>query len=131
MTEPLNRLPSNPALPSDQDRINTDNTSTSNIPISDFRRNEARPVLLDDGTVFCRKNFDFIFTLLDRHKSIYHQTSLATYDASEKRKKRHHRSRAPGEAGDTTSKPMTNDSCEIGKHAFASLSIENNCIGIV
>lgn len=32
-----------------QDLSNFDNTSTSSIPISDFRRNEARPILTDDG----------------------------------------------------------------------------------
>jgi hypothetical protein len=41
--DPLNELSS------DQDHSNIDNTSTSNIPISDFRRNEARPILPDDG----------------------------------------------------------------------------------
>jgi hypothetical protein len=43
MTDPLN------GLTSEQDHTNIDATSTSNIPISDFRRNEARPILPDDG----------------------------------------------------------------------------------
>lgn len=46
MTDPLNELSS------EQDHSNIDNTSTSNIPISDFRRNDARPILTDDGNLF-------------------------------------------------------------------------------
>jgi hypothetical protein len=52
MTDPLEGLPPYPSLSSNQDHSNTDNTSTSNIPISDFRRNEARPILTDDGNCF-------------------------------------------------------------------------------
>jgi hypothetical protein len=46
MTDPFDGLSSN------QEHSNIDNTSTSNIPISDFRRNEARPILADDGNCF-------------------------------------------------------------------------------
>lgn len=46
MTDPLRELTS------DQDNINIDNSSTSNIPVSDFRRNEARPILTEDGNKY-------------------------------------------------------------------------------
>jgi len=46
MSDPVDRLP---PLPTDQARITPDTSSTSNIPISDFRRNEARPIITDDG----------------------------------------------------------------------------------
>ncbi len=56
MTEPSNDLPTYSLLSSDQDRSNNDNTSSSNIPISDFRRNEMRPIISDDGICFYNKN---------------------------------------------------------------------------
>ncbi len=51
-------------LSSNQEHSNIDNTSTSNIPISDFRRNEARPILTDDGNcfmffIYCKKKSGF------------------------------------------------------------------------
>jgi hypothetical protein len=49
MSDPVDRPPPYPPLPTDQARITTDTSSTSNIPISDFRRNEARPIITDDG----------------------------------------------------------------------------------
>ncbi len=49
-------------LPSNQEDSNIDSTSTSNIPISDFRRNEARPILADDGKLL----FFFLFPLFVR-----------------------------------------------------------------
>jgi hypothetical protein len=55
MSDPLSGLPSYTPSPTHRDHINSDTSSTSNIPISDFRRNEARPIINDDG-----KGFDFI-----------------------------------------------------------------------
>ncbi len=52
MSDSLNRLPSYTPIPSDREHINSDTSSTSNIPISDFRRNEARPIITDDGNSF-------------------------------------------------------------------------------
>jgi hypothetical protein len=53
MSDPLVRLPSSPSpLPADREHINSDTSSTSNIPVSDFRRNEARPIITDDGNSF-------------------------------------------------------------------------------
>jgi hypothetical protein len=48
MSDPLNALPSYSPSP-DREPVNSDVSSTSNIPISDFRRNEARPIIADDG----------------------------------------------------------------------------------
>lgn len=45
MADPLEKFP---PLPTNPEPIDTA-TTTSNIPISDFRRNEARPILTDDG----------------------------------------------------------------------------------
>ncbi|CAF2401099.1 unnamed protein product [Rotaria sp. Silwood2] len=101
MTDPFDGLPTYSSLSSDQDHSNIDNTSTSYIPISDFRRNEARPILTDN----------------DRHKSIYHQPSLTKYNPAERRRKRHRRSQQSGESTNATSRPApsneNNDSCEI------------------
>jgi len=47
MTDPLENLPRFSPIASDQS--NVDSSSTSNIPICDFRRNEARPILAEDG----------------------------------------------------------------------------------
>ncbi|UJR16088.1 hypothetical protein I4U23_003000 [Adineta vaga] len=95
MTDPVDGLQSGQMFSTD------DTTAASNIPISDFRRNEIRPILSDD----------------DRHKSIYHQPSLTKYNSTERRKKRHHRSHLSGESFDATSKSVTsietNESCEI------------------
>ncbi len=52
MTDPLDELPPYSSLTSDEKHPNIDPTSPSNIPISDFRRNEARPILPDDGNCF-------------------------------------------------------------------------------
>jgi hypothetical protein len=95
MTDPLN------GLTSEQDHTNIDATSTSNIPISDFRRNEARPILPDD----------------DRHKSIYHQPSLTKYNPTERHRKHRRRSQLSGEPTDVGSKSFASheaqDSFEI------------------
>jgi hypothetical protein len=48
-------------LPSNQEDSNIDSTSTSNIPISDFRRNEARPILADDGKLLSFFYFHCLF----------------------------------------------------------------------
>ncbi len=52
MSDPFSGLPNYAPLPTHRDHINSDTSSTSNIPISDFRRNEARPIITDDGKVF-------------------------------------------------------------------------------
>lgn len=49
MTDPIDKFP---PLPSNSDPSNIDSATASNIPISDFRRNEARPILTDDGRIF-------------------------------------------------------------------------------
>ncbi|CAF3368958.1 unnamed protein product [Rotaria sp. Silwood1] len=101
MTEPFDGLPTYSSLSSDRDQPNIDNTSTSYIPISDFRRNEARPILPDD----------------DRHKSIYHQPGLIKYNSTERRRRRHRRSQPSGESANATSRSAPsnepNDSSEI------------------
>ncbi|CAF0790608.1 unnamed protein product [Adineta steineri] len=101
MHDPDDGLPSYLSLASNPVDSNNDNTSASNIPISDFRRNEVRPILNDD----------------DRHKSIYHQPSLTKYNPGERRKKHHRRSRLSGESFDVTSKSIasieTTESYEI------------------
>ncbi|CAF0758464.1 unnamed protein product [Rotaria sordida] len=88
MKDPFDGLPTYSSLSPDENQSNIDNTSTSYIPISDFRRNEARPVLPDN----------------DRHKSIYHQPSLTTYNPVERHRKRHRRSQQLGEPSNVTSK---------------------------
>jgi len=60
MSDPLDGLSS---YPIDQVYPNSDNTSTSNIPISDFRRNEVRPILSDDGNCFFKLKFIKLFFL--------------------------------------------------------------------
>ena len=49
MSDPVDGLPSYTSILPDQIYSNSDNTTASNIPISDFRRNEVRPILNDDG----------------------------------------------------------------------------------
>ena len=49
MADPLRGRPPYSSMPTGSDQITSDPTSTSNIPISDFRRNEARPIIADDG----------------------------------------------------------------------------------
>jgi hypothetical protein len=62
MSDPFGRLPSYPSpLTSDREHRNSDTSSTSNIPVSDFRRNEARPIITDDGKSFFRSlTFDIV-----------------------------------------------------------------------
>lgn len=48
MSDPLEKFPPLPTHP-EPTNIDSTATTTSNIPISDFRRNEARPILTDDG----------------------------------------------------------------------------------
>ncbi len=131
MSDPLSRLPSYPPLLNDREPINSDTSSTSNIPISDFRRNEARPIITDDdgNSILSFFNFSYIYKhviyiyfpifILDRHKSVYHQPSLSTYNPSEKRKKRHRRSRPSIEPTDMSFKSIPSseatDSTHIGK----------------
>ncbi|CAF0834824.1 unnamed protein product [Adineta ricciae] len=79
MSDPLGGLPPYSPLPINPDQITSDPASTSNIPISDFRRNEARPIITDD----------------DRHKSVYHQPNLASYNPSEQRRRKRHRRLRP------------------------------------
>ena len=62
MTDPFDGLPSN------QEHSNIDSTSTSNIPISDFRRNEARPILPDDG------NYVLILFIENKNKNFIRST---------------------------------------------------------
>jgi len=116
MADPLNELSSG------QDHSNIDSTSISNIPISDFRRNEVRPILTDDGNLFFYGKLIFLLFQLDRHKSIYHQPSLTKYNPTERRRKHRRRSHAAGDVVDTTFKSLTssetNDSYEIGKSLF-------------
>jgi hypothetical protein len=57
MTESLDGLPPYSALPPDQDNPNIESATTSNIPISDFRRNEARPVSPENGNYIFNKIF--------------------------------------------------------------------------
>ena len=52
MSDPFSGLPNDAPLPTHRDHINSDTSSTSNIPISDFRRNDVRPIINDDGKVF-------------------------------------------------------------------------------
>jgi hypothetical protein len=128
MSDPLSRLPSYPPLPTDRENINSDPSATSNIPISDFRRNEARPIINDDGNSFVLSlliHINMLFTFefrLDRHKSVYHQPSLSTYNPSEKRKKRHRRSRPSVEPSEMSFRSIpsseTNDTSHIGKENF-------------
>jgi hypothetical protein len=49
MADPIDGLPPYSSLSSDQEHSNNDTTSTSNIPISDFRRNEARPAVTSES----------------------------------------------------------------------------------
>jgi hypothetical protein len=51
-------------LSSDQYLNNIDNTTASNIPISDFRRNEIRPILPDDGNLFFLLKIHLCFILI-------------------------------------------------------------------
>ena len=53
MADPLEKFP---PLPTHPELTNIDSTTTSNIPISDFRRNEARPILTDDGELILRED---------------------------------------------------------------------------
>jgi len=55
MVDPFNNLSS------DQYLDNIDNTTASNIPISDFRRNEIRPILADDGNWVLYGKFIFLY----------------------------------------------------------------------
>lgn len=64
MTDQYNRFSSYPPLPNDQAHIDADPSSTLNSPISDFRRNEARPIITDDGK--------FLFVLLHVEFSYFH-----------------------------------------------------------
>ena len=65
MTDPFDGLPSN------QEHSNIDSTSTSNIPISDFRRNEARPILAEDGNcVF----FNFVLFIEKKNQNLIRST---------------------------------------------------------
>ena len=124
MSDPLSRLP---PLSSGRDQMHSDASSTSNIPISDFRRNEARPIIDDDGNSFVLQIFDrrietcylHLNFRLDRHKSIYHQPSLSTYNPSERRRKRHRRPRQATEPSEMSFKSVqsneTSDSRHMGK----------------
>ncbi|CAF1020101.1 unnamed protein product [Adineta steineri] len=103
MSDPLGGPPPYSPLATKRDHITSDTSSTSNIPISDFRRNEARPIITDDN---------------DRHKSIYHQPTLPTYNPSEqRRRKRHRRSRPLIESSEMPFKAIpsheSNDSTHI------------------
>ncbi|CAF3308661.1 unnamed protein product [Rotaria socialis] len=93
MSEPFDAFPTCPPIPTGGDHTNVDSSATANTPISDFRRNEARPIVSDDY----------------RHKSIYHQPSLTTYGPNERRRKRHRRSRQPIGQNDSSFKPVTSD----------------------
>jgi len=69
MSNPFERLPSYSPVPSDPSHLMSDTSSTSNIPISDFRRNEARPIITDNGTfVF----FSYLFS--NKHVIFYRTT---------------------------------------------------------
>jgi len=74
----------------------------------------------------------FPIFILDRHKSVYHQPGLSTYNPSEKRKKRHRRSRPSMEPTDTSFKSIPSseatDSTHIGKRIFDIYiyKVENN-----
>ena len=52
MSDPIDELSSYPPLPTNQHRTNVDPTSSITIPVSDFRRVEARPIATDDGKYF-------------------------------------------------------------------------------
>jgi hypothetical protein len=52
MSDPIGGLPTYPPISSDRDLMNSETSSTSNIPVSDFRRNDARPIITDDGMYF-------------------------------------------------------------------------------
>jgi hypothetical protein len=100
MSDPLSRLPSYPPLTTVREHINSDTSPASNIPIQDFRRNEARPIITDD----------------DRHKSVYHQPNLATYNPSERRKKRHRRLRSSMEQSDISFKSVPSSEINDSTH---------------
>ncbi|CAM4906352.1 unnamed protein product [Rotaria socialis] len=82
-------LPTHSSLSSARNNANFDDSHAAYIPISDFRRNEARSMLHEN----------------DRHKSIYHQTSFKKiYNPTERRRKRHRHSQTSGESTNTSSK---------------------------
>jgi hypothetical protein len=68
MSDPLSRLPSYPPLTTVREHINSDTSPASNIPIQDFRRNEARPIITDDGnsihSFFNLSYINILFTFL-------------------------------------------------------------------
>ncbi|CAF2962810.1 unnamed protein product [Rotaria sp. Silwood2] len=101
MSDSFGGFSSYPPIPTDRDHMSSDPSSALNSPISDFRRNEARPIITDD----------------DRHKSIYHQPSLTAYNPSERRRRRHRRLRQPMEPSDLTFRSIpyneTNESTNI------------------
>ena len=49
MSDPLGRDSNYPRLSTDLNLMHADSTSVSNIPVSDFRRDEIRPIITDDG----------------------------------------------------------------------------------
>ncbi|CAF3643219.1 unnamed protein product [Rotaria sordida] len=101
MSDSYGGFSSYPPIPTDQDRMNSDPSSTLNSPVSDFRRNEPRRIITDD----------------ESHKSIYHQPSLTSYNSGERRRRRHRRPRPPMDSSDMTFRSVpsndTNDSTNI------------------
>lgn len=49
MTDHIEELPIRSTPSSHRDNADSENTTATYIPISDFRRNEARPILTENG----------------------------------------------------------------------------------
>lgn len=60
MSEPLDDFSSCPPLPTGEDHTTTD-PAAINTPVSDFRRNEARHILADDGKKLIQCGFFIIY----------------------------------------------------------------------